>query len=64
MSALDPRDADKFGSILGLLSSDHDGERASAALKATQFLVKRGLCWRDIAEQLKVPAAGAPNAAA
>ncbi|MEO6092330.1 MAG: hypothetical protein ABIT04_10350 [Novosphingobium sp.] len=55
MSALDPADMDRFGKLLGLLGSDHDGERASAAGKATEFLSRRRLGWYDIAEQLKRP---------
>lgn len=55
MSALDPRDADKFGKLVGLLGSNHDGERAAAALKATEFLRARQMGWTDIAETLKTP---------
>jgi hypothetical protein len=53
MSVLDPRDADRFGKIIGLLGSNHDGERAAAALKATEFLRARQLGWPDVAEMLK-----------
>lgn len=55
MSALDPRDIERFGKILGLLSSNHDGERAAAAWKASQFLETRQLGWGDVTEMLKAP---------
>ncbi len=55
MSALDSREVDRFGKILGLLGSNHDGERAAAALKATEFLTERKLGWYDVAEMLKRP---------
>ena len=55
MSALDPRDLDRFGKILGLLGSDHLGERAAAAAKATEFLTARELAWCDVTEMLKHP---------
>jgi hypothetical protein len=55
VSALAPQDVDQFGKILGLLASDHDGERAVAARKATEFLIRRDLHWCDVAQQLKHP---------
>jgi hypothetical protein len=55
MSALDPREAERFGKILGLLGSDHHGERAAAALKATEFLQARELSWSEVSEMLKHP---------
>lgn len=57
MSNLDPRDAEHFGKLIGLLGSTHDGERAVAALKATKFLAARELAWFDIAQMLKHPPA-------
>jgi hypothetical protein len=36
---LDPRLADKLAKLCGLFSSDHDGERASAAAMADKMLV-------------------------
>jgi|SRR6476469_9280805 len=45
---LDPRTADMFAKLCGLFSSDHDGERASAAQKANQLIRSRGLTWRQI----------------
>lgn len=55
MSTLAPRDIDHFGKILGLLASGHDGERAVAALKATDFLRQRQLHWCDVTQQLRQP---------
>lgn len=34
--------------LCGLLGSEHDGERATAARKATEFLRTQGLTWQDI----------------
>jgi hypothetical protein len=48
MSALDPQDADRLAKILGLLGSAHDGERASAALKAHDLIRSRNLTWPDV----------------
>jgi hypothetical protein len=46
--ALDPAKADRLAKILGLLGSDHDGERAAAGLKADQLLRESGLTWREV----------------
>jgi hypothetical protein len=40
----------KLDHILGLLGSEHAGERATAALKADAFLKKHKLSWRDLIE--------------
>ena len=66
MTCLAPSDVDQFGKLLGLLASDHDGERAVAARKASDFLRKRQLHWQDVAQQLKqvpmvVPRAAPPS---
>lgn len=53
MTALSPSDIDRFGKLLGLLASNHDGERAAAALKATQFLRARALDWADVADLMR-----------
>lgn len=45
---MDTSDRTKFIKILGLLSSDHGGERASAAFMASKFLTKRSLTWSDV----------------
>ena len=46
------RDKDKaFGRLAkfcGLLGSNHEGERAAAALKATEALQSMGLTWEDL----------------
>jgi hypothetical protein len=48
MTLLDPQAADRLAKLCGLLSSYHDGERASAALKADQLIRSHGLRWADI----------------
>ena len=48
MTMLDPRTADMLAKLCGLFSSDHDGERASAAQKADQIIRSRGLTWRQV----------------
>jgi hypothetical protein len=45
---LDPRNADRLCKLLGLLSSNHDGEVLAAARKADGFLRTLGLTWRDV----------------
>lgn len=53
-----PADArERLVKIAGLMTSDQDGERASAAAKATALLRQHGLTWRDA---LFPPAAKAP----
>lgn len=46
---MDAPTLDRFRKILGLLGSDHDGERAVAALKATAMLKASGATWGDVA---------------
>lgn len=41
-------DVSRFQKILGLLGSSHDGERAAAALKASQLLRSAGKSWSDV----------------
>lgn len=41
-------DVDRFRRICGLLGSEHDGERASAALKATAMLKDAGMTWEQV----------------
>ena len=55
MTILDPQEIDRFSKLLGLLGSDHDGERSAAAAKATAFLGARSMGWPDIGEMLKRP---------
>lgn len=38
--------------ILGMLGSDHDGERAAAGLKATQMVRGKGMTWDDLIASL------------
>jgi hypothetical protein len=46
--ALDPVSADKLTKILGLLGSDHPGERDAAAQAANKLVRERGLTWGDV----------------
>lgn len=39
---------ERFRKILGLLGSEHEGERSAAALKATAWLKEHGLTWADV----------------
>jgi len=48
MPPLTPTERNKLVGILGLLGSDHDGERAAAGLLASRLLRDRGLCWDDL----------------
>lgn len=48
--AIQKRDVERLERILGLLGSDHDGERASAALAASALIGKHKLSWRDVIE--------------
>jgi hypothetical protein len=50
MSCLVPNDRDRLAKLLGLLGSDHAGERDAAALAAHRFLQQRGMTWRDAIE--------------
>ena len=44
-------DLEKFSKVCGLLSSNHDGERAAAALKATAMINDAGLTWEHVARK-------------
>lgn len=48
--AIQKRDIERLDRILGLLSSDHAGERAAAAQAAVAFIEKHQLSWRDVLE--------------
>jgi hypothetical protein len=48
MTALSPADRAKLIGILGMLGSDHDGERANAARMADRLLRQHGLTWGDV----------------
>ena len=42
------RELSKLIGVLGMLGSEHPGERASAALQAERLRVKMGKQWRDL----------------
>jgi hypothetical protein len=48
-----PADRRRLARILGMLGSDHAGERASAALQAEAFRKRHGMTWE---EMLALPA--------
>jgi hypothetical protein len=48
-------DVAKLAKILGMLGSDHDGERAAAALKADHFVRQAGLTWETILKSGHAP---------
>jgi hypothetical protein len=54
---LDSRSADKLVKICGLLGSNHDGERASAAAKADALVRSHGLTWADVVSPPMAPSA-------
>jgi hypothetical protein len=45
----------KLSKILGMLGSAHDGERASAALKACELLREAGMTWDEVVAPDKLP---------
>jgi hypothetical protein len=47
-TALDIRAAERLAKLCGMFGSEHDGERAAAALKANEFVRDLGLTWSDI----------------
>jgi hypothetical protein len=49
----DHRALDRLVKMLGMLGSDHAGERAAAALKATQALKDMGWTWEDVVRNLQ-----------
>jgi len=61
--SLHPADLDRLARIAGMFGSDHDGERASAALKADQLLRSRGVSWAELVGALKVELIQIPAAA-
>ena len=48
MTALSETELVRLEKLLGLLSSDHAGERASAGAMAWRFLRERRLTWADV----------------
>ena len=64
MSALDTRELARLVKLLGMLGSDHPGERAAAALKADQWVKAHGASWQALLTPPKSPvAARKPRAA-
>jgi len=57
MNALSPTGRQRLAKLLGLLGSDHAGERDAAALAAHRFIQSRGLTWQDVLEPEAAPAA-------
>lgn len=49
-------DRHHLAAILGMLGSDHAGERAAAALQAEAFRRKHGLTWAQMLEEQKTDA--------
>lgn len=47
LGALTDGERVRLAKLAGMLGSEHDGERASAALLATKLLREKGLTWRD-----------------
>jgi hypothetical protein len=45
---LDPRTAQRLAKLCGLLGSSHAGERAAAAMKASDLVRAKGLTWGDV----------------
>ena len=48
MRGLNPAVATKLAKVCGLLGSDHDGERSTAAWHATKLLQAQGMTWADV----------------
>lgn len=48
MNGLSAPDRERLLKVLGLLSSDHAGERDAAALAAMRFLHERNITWSDV----------------
>jgi hypothetical protein len=49
------KDLNRLDRILGLLSSDNPGERASAAKAAAEFIKKHDVSWRELLEGRALP---------
>lgn len=48
-------DLERFRKICGMLASEHAGERASAALLASNFLRERSLTWSSVSLPVEQP---------
>jgi hypothetical protein len=51
----------KLVRLLGMLGSDHAGDRANAARMADQLVRERGLSWSDVVKEPPRPALGPPE---
>ncbi|MCP1335157.1 hypothetical protein [Futiania mangrovi] len=60
MAALDDQTRDRLAKLLGMLGSDHDGERAAAGLKADRLVKKIGASWYDILKPQETTRAADP----
>ena len=54
-------DRAKLARILGMLGSEHAGERASAALQAEAFRKRHGMTWEEMIQGKTVYLGGAPS---
>lgn len=52
MAVLASPDLDRLAKLLGMLGSEHEGERASAALMADKLVRERGLTWPQVLQPL------------
>jgi hypothetical protein len=52
---LDPITADRLAKLCGLFSSEHDGERATAAAMADKLIRDLGLTWLDVFQSIREP---------
>jgi hypothetical protein len=48
MATIDEKTTERLIQICGMLGSEHEGERANAAKKATDILKGMGSTWRDL----------------
>jgi hypothetical protein len=58
---LSEQDRERLAKLLGLLSSDHAGERASAGLMAWKFIKSRDLTWFEVLQPVLPVAAERPS---
>lgn len=47
MTALNSADRTRLAKLLGMLGSDHPGERDNAARAANDFIKRKGITWHD-----------------
>jgi hypothetical protein len=50
-NSINAADRDRLAKLLGLLGSNHAGERDSAGLAAHRLVQQRGVTWRDVLSQ-------------